>query len=67
MTQLLPVTVGYKKEIEITLLKIIIVLIAFPLGFFLIGRHYSIQDKLLAVFTVWLSLCVVTENIRYLI
>lgn len=45
-------------------IKLLILLIAFPVGFFLIGKHYSKTDGLLIVFAMWFATCIVERNIQ---
>ena len=46
-------------------IKLLILIIAFPVGFFLIGRHYFKADRLLIVFAMWLVVCVTENNMTW--
>ena len=46
-------------------IKLFILMIVFPVGFFLAGKHYSKADRLLIVFAMWLAAYVVERNIQY--
>ena len=45
-------------------IKLLILIIAFPVGYFLAGRHYSKADRLLIVFAMWFATCIVERNIQ---